>query len=112
MNQQTADKILYWIMSFPTHYSGRYLVNENRLKNYLYSLVSEDETANTTEDERHTGNPVCPRCTVDCIQNVDGDWICDCHTTEDEPVCRIGIQDTCSDRMVCGDWCVNWLQED
>ena len=26
--------------------------------------------------------------------------------------CRIGIQDTCSDRVNCGDWCVNWLQQE
>ena len=51
----------------------------------IYRAFEGYLTANTTEDERHTGNPVCPRCTVDCIQNVDDDWICDCHTTEDEP---------------------------
>ena len=64
----------------------------NRMRYYpnkwqpMADEIVEILNANTTEDERHTGNPVCPRCTVVCIQNVDGDWICDCHTTEDEPL--------------------------
>ena len=40
-------------------------------KKRLHKIVDELE-------ERHTGNPVCPRCTVDMIQNIEGDWLCRC----------------------------------
>ncbi len=42
LDQRTADKIGYRIMSFPTHYSRRYLVDYKQLKNFINSLVSED----------------------------------------------------------------------
>jgi len=40
-------------------------------KKRLHKIVDEIE-------ERHTGNPVCPHCTVDMIQDVEGYWVCDC----------------------------------
>ena len=52
----------------------------------------------------------CYPANFDGYHKENAQEIVDALTAEDEPKgkCRKGIDATCTDRHICGDWCVNW----